>query len=49
MEQFMMWVKLHQPELAKRIIGSLVVDEHHLSEDQLLAKARKFYANRRMN
>jgi hypothetical protein len=27
--------------LAKRIIGSLVVDEHHLTEGQLLAKARE--------
>jgi len=27
-----------------RIIGSAVVDEQHLTEDQLLAKAREFYA-----
>ena len=45
MEQFIAWLKLHRPELAKRIIGSLVVDEHHLTEDQLLAKAREFYAS----
>ncbi len=44
MEQFMAWSKLHHPELARRIIGSLVVDEHHLTEGQLLAKAREFYA-----
>ncbi len=48
MEQFMAWVKLHHPALAKRIIGWLVVDEHHLSPDQLLAKAREFYASTRM-
>ena len=47
MEQFMAWVKLHHPELAQRIIGCLVVDEHHLSPDQLLAKAREFYASAR--
>jgi hypothetical protein len=47
MDQFVAWVKLHHPELAQRIIGSLVVDEHHLTEDQLLAKAREFYANAR--
>jgi hypothetical protein len=47
MDQFIAWLKLHHPELAKRIIGSLVVDEHHLTEDQLLAKAREFYANAR--
>ena len=45
MDQFIAWSKLHHPELAKRIIGSLVVDEHHLTEGQLLAKAREFYAN----
>jgi hypothetical protein len=45
MDQFVAWLKLHHPELAKRIIGSLVVDEHHLTEGQLLAKAREFYSN----
>ncbi len=44
MDQFIAWTKSHYPELAKRIIGSVAVDEHHLSEDQLLAKAREFYA-----
>jgi hypothetical protein len=45
MDQFMAWSKLHHPDLATRIIGSVVVDEHHLTEGQLLAKAREFYAN----
>ena len=31
--------------LGVRIIGSLTVDEHHLTKDQLLEKAREFYAN----
>ena len=44
MDLFMVWLKLHHPEMAKRIIGSLVVDEHHRTEGQLLAKAREFYA-----
>jgi len=48
MEQFIAWLKVHHSEVAKRIIGWLVVDEHHLSGDQLLAKAREFYANARM-
>ncbi len=47
MDQFIAWLKIHHADLAKRIIGSLVVDEHHLTEDQLLAKAREFYANAR--
>ena len=46
MEQFVAWAGVHHPELAKRIIGAVVVDEHHLTLDQLLAKAREFYANR---
>jgi len=45
MEQFIRWAKAHHPDLARRVIGSLVVDEQHLTEDQLLAKARDFYAN----
>jgi len=44
MEQFIAWLKLHHPDQASHIIGSLVVDEHHLTDDQLLAKARDFYA-----
>ncbi len=47
MDQFMAWLKLHHPEVAKRIIGAMVVDEHHLTAAQLLAKAREFYANAR--
>ena len=43
MEQFLGWLKAHHPELAARVIGSLVVDEHHLTEAQILAKAREFH------
>ena len=43
MDQFTAWLNKHHPELAKRIVGSVVVDEHHLTDDQLLAKAREFY------
>lgn len=43
MDQFIAWLKVHDPEVAGRIIGSLVVDGHHLTEGQLLAKAREFY------
>lgn len=45
MDQFIAWLKTHHAELAKRVIGSVVVDEHHLTHDQLLAKARDFYAH----
>jgi len=26
------------------VVGSVVIDEHHLTEGQLLKKAREFYA-----
>lgn len=44
MDQFMNWLKLHHQGLASRVTGCIVVDEHHLTEGQLLAKAREFYA-----
>jgi hypothetical protein len=44
MNRFVAWSKRHQPELAKRIIGSKVVDAHHLTEGQLLAQAREYFA-----
>jgi hypothetical protein len=45
MAQFITWAKARHPDMARRIIGSLAVDEQHLTEEQLLAKARDFYAN----
>jgi hypothetical protein len=39
-DQFVVWLKLHRPKLAKRLVSSAVVDEHQHSEDQLLANAR---------
>lgn len=44
MEQLLLELKQHHPDVARHIIGSVVVNEQHLSEDQLLAKAREFYA-----
>ena len=44
MNQFTAWLNKHDPELGKRIVGSVVVDEQYLTEDQLLAKAWEFYA-----
>ena len=37
-------LKKHYPDVAERVVGSVAVGEHHLTEDQLLAKARDFYA-----
>ena len=46
MVQLIAELNLHHKDLAARIVGSVVVDEHHLTEDQWLAKAREFYADR---
>lgn len=45
MEQFLVWLTHHRPHVAQRVVGSMVVDEHHLTEAQLLAKARAFFDN----
>jgi hypothetical protein len=44
MEQFVSWLRKHHAEMAARVVGSVVIDENHLSEAQLLLKAREFYA-----
>jgi hypothetical protein len=44
MDQFTAWLKIRHPGLSKRIIGSLVVNEQHLTDSQLLEKAREFYS-----
>jgi len=44
MERLLDELRAHHKDLAARIVGSVVVDEHHLTEDQLLAKARECYA-----
>ncbi len=46
MDRFVAWTKVHHPELAERIVGTQVVDEHHLSPGQLREKARAFFAPR---
>ena len=36
-------LKKNHKEVADRVVGSISVDEHHLTEDQLLAKARDMF------
>jgi hypothetical protein len=43
MDQFTAWLKLCHPDVAARVIGSLVVDEKHMTDGQLLARARDYY------
>jgi len=49
MGQLLAALRRNHPDLADRVVGSIVVDEHHLTEDQLLAAARAFYAHRITN
>jgi hypothetical protein len=44
MEMLLADLKDHHADVAGKIVGSVVVDAHHTTEDQLLAKAREFYA-----
>jgi len=46
MEQLLLDLQHHHHELAERIVGSLTVDENHLTEDQLLAKAREAFSGK---
>ena len=43
MEQLLIELKQHHADLAEHVVGSIVVNEHHLTEDQLLAKARELF------
>jgi hypothetical protein len=43
MEQLLADLKKHHQDVAKRVVGSVTVDEHHLTDDQLLAKAREMF------
>jgi len=43
MEQLLAELKHHHRDISERVVGSVVVNEHHLTEDQLLAKAREFF------
>jgi hypothetical protein len=37
-------LKEHHADIAQRVVGAIVVNEQHMTEDQLLAQARSFYA-----
>jgi hypothetical protein len=43
MNHLLATLKSNHPEIAERIVGTIAVDAHHLTEDQLLAKAREFF------
>jgi hypothetical protein len=45
MDMLLADLKAHHPDVAKAVVGSVVVDAHHTTENQLLARAREFYAD----
>lgn len=46
MDHLLSELNLHHKELAQRVVASVVVDQAHMTEDQLLAKARECYIER---
>ena len=46
MEHLLAELQQHHPAIAKCVIGTVVVNEQHMSDDQLLAEARSFYATK---
>ena len=44
MDMLLADLKAHHPDVAGKVIGSVVVDAHHTTEGELLAQARAFYA-----
>jgi hypothetical protein len=44
MEQLLADLRDHHPDVAEKVIRSVVIDAHHTTENQLLALARDFYA-----
>jgi hypothetical protein len=44
MAYLLAYLKEHHSDIAMRVVGAIVVDEQHMTEDQLLAQARVFYA-----
>lgn len=43
MDAFVAWLAEHRPSVSERIVGAITVDASHLTDDQLLAKARDIY------
>jgi hypothetical protein len=48
MEYLLINLKENHPDLAERVVGAIVVNEQHMTEDHLLAEARSFYATTKL-
>ncbi len=49
MEQLLLDLQTNHPDVAQRVIGSVALNAPHLTENQLLAKAREFYEKRNIS
>lgn len=45
MEQLLTELRHNHGDIAKQVVGSIVVDAHHMTEGQLMAQAREFFAS----
>jgi hypothetical protein len=45
MQQLLFDLQHNHHDLSERVVGSLTIDASHTTDDQLLAKAREFYAD----
>ena len=43
MDQFLLWLSEHHPDVSEKVVASEIVDQTHLTEGQLLHKAREIY------
>lgn len=45
LDQLLVELKLNYRDVARHIVGAVAVDERHLTEEQLLSRAREFYCS----
>jgi hypothetical protein len=46
MNELITYLQKHHKDVSAHIVGAVVVDENHLTEDEMLGKARDFYRSR---
>lgn len=45
MDLFTVWLREHHPKISDRLVGTMIVDASHLTEKELVARARDVFAN----
>jgi hypothetical protein len=45
MEQLLTDLKAHHSDVAAKVVGTVVIDANHVTDNQLLARARELFAN----